>query len=88
MPIPDEATVRAKLRTFVRDTFLYMKPKFQLNDDDRLLQKGVVDSMGVMEVLTFMETEFSVTVPGEDLTEENLGSISAMAGYLAGRARK
>lgn len=88
MPIPDEATVRAKLRTFVRDTFLYMKPTVQLNDDDLLLQKGVVDSMGVMEVLTFMETEFGVAVPGEDLTEENLGSISAMAGYLGGRAPK
>ena len=32
MPIPDEATVRAKLRTFVRDTFLYMKPKVQLDE--------------------------------------------------------
>ena len=86
MSMPDDAVVRAKLRAFVRETFLYMKPKFELGDDDLLLKKGIVDSMGVMEILTFMETEFGVAVAGEDLTEENLGSISAMARYL-GRAR-
>ena len=87
MSMPDDAVVRAKLRAFVRETFLYMKPKFELGDDDLLLKKGIVDSKGVMEILTFMETEFGVAVAGEDLTEENLGSISAMARYL-GRGRR
>ena len=83
MPALDHSAIREKLRAFVQEQFLYMKPDFQLNDDDLLLKKGVVDSMGVMEVLSFLDEEFGVDVPATDLTEANLGSISAIARYIA-----
>ncbi len=84
----DENAVREKLRAFVRENFLYMKPDFPFSDDDDLLKTGIVDSMGVMEVLAFLDEEFGVEVPGEDVTEANLGCISAMARYLVTAAGK
>ena len=74
-----------RTRTYVRDNFLYMLPDFLLGDDDPLLAKGVIDSMGVLELLSFLETEFGVSVPDEEVTVANLGSLSAIARFVAAK---
>lgn len=80
-----DAEIRQRLRAFLQDNFLYMKPDYVLADDDSLLQKGVVDSMGVMEVLAFLEGEFGVTPADDEITEANLGSVAAIAAFVAAR---
>jgi acyl carrier protein len=85
MTVPE---ILERTRAFVRETFLYMRPDFPLGDRDRLLAKGIVDSMGVAEVLGFLEAEFGVTVADDDITEENLGTLSAIAHYVAARVRR
>ena len=77
-----EAEILAAVRQFVRDNFLYMKPGFVLGDDDSLLKKGVVDSMGVMEMLGFLEERFGVSPDDNELTESNLGTIRAIAQFV------
>lgn len=72
----------ARLRTFVDDNFLYMRPEFDLENDASLMGEGIVDSMGVAEMIYFLEEEFGVTVEDQDITEENLGSIDAIAAYV------
>jgi len=78
-----EATVLARTRAFVNETFLYMRPGFALADTDRLLQRGVIDSMGVMELIAFLRSEFGVVVADEDITETNLGTLADIARYVA-----
>jgi len=75
-----------RVREFVRQNFLYASPDAQLADSDQLLEAGVVDSMGVIEMLEFIQHEFGVTVPDEDVTEANLGSMSAIAAYVVARS--
>jgi acyl carrier protein len=77
-----EHDAMVRVRRFVEESFLYMRPDFVLGDDDRLLQKGVLDSMGVMELLGFLEEAFGVTVPDADLTEEHLGTLRGIAAYV------
>lgn len=74
--------VSARIHSFVQDNFLYMRPDFELREDDPLLSNGILDSMGVMEMIGFLETELGVTVADDEITEENLGSISAIVGYV------
>ena len=78
--------VIARLHTFIEENFLYMRPDFQLGENDSLLGKGIVDSMGVMEMIDFLGTEFGVTVADSDITEENLGTLSAIASYVTKHA--
>ena len=52
-----EAEILPRVRSFVRDNFLYMHSDFELADDDRLLEKGVLDSMSIVEMISFIETE-------------------------------
>ncbi|MBL8985077.1 MAG: acyl carrier protein [Gemmatimonadales bacterium] len=76
-----ESEVVAKVREFIVDNLLYMRPGFVLGDDDRLLEGRILDSMGVVEVLTFLTTEFGIRVPEADIRESNFGSLRAIARY-------
>ncbi|HTI03940.1 MAG TPA: acyl carrier protein [Gemmatimonadales bacterium] len=78
----DEAAILARTRAYVHDTFLYMRPGFSLGDQDRLLQRGVIDSMGVMELIAFLRSEFGVVVADDDITESNLGTLADIARYV------
>jgi len=83
----DEPDILARTRTFLYDTFLYMRPGFAVGDSDRLLQRGVIDSMGVMELIGFLRSEFGVVVANEDITEQNLGTLADIARYVAAKHR-
>ncbi len=54
----------------------------RLAPDDELLLDGVLDSLGVMRLVEFIESETGVRIPPQDVTLENFHSISAIAGYL------
>jgi acyl carrier protein len=79
------AHVIERTRAYITENFLYMRRDFRLDDNDSLLGSGIIDSMGVMEVIAFIETEFGVDVDDEEVTEENLGSIRAISRYVVAR---
>jgi len=82
-----ENEILTRLRAFLQETFLYMRPDYVLSNDDSLLQKGIVDSMGVMDVLGFLEETFGVTPADDEVTEANLGTPRAIARFVAGKLR-
>ena len=77
-----ESEIIARVRGFIEENFLYMRPEFELADDDRLLERGVVDSLGVVEMLTFIENEFGVCAAEEEISEANLGSLRSVARFV------
>jgi acyl carrier protein len=72
------------LTEFVRNELLHGR-KVTLTDDADLLSAGIVDSLGILRLVAFMEQRFGVKVPDEDVVFENFQSIDAMAGYVTGR---
>jgi acyl carrier protein len=74
-------TTLERIRQFI-DTNFYVSDKSLLKDDSSLLEKGVIDSTGVLEVVTFIETEFGLTVEDAELLPENLDSIGQIAAYV------
>lgn len=75
----------SRTRTYIRKNFLYTRPEFELADDADLLGDGIIDSMGIMELIEFIEEAFGVEIADEEITEENLGTISSITGYVAGK---
>ena len=67
----DEAAILARTRAYVTETFLYMRPGFTLADQDRLLQRGVIDSMGVIELVEFLQETFAIKITDTEITEAN-----------------
>jgi acyl carrier protein len=82
--VPTDGIV-STVRAYVRENFLYARPDLVLADDGRLLEKGVIDSMGVIELVEFLQEKFAIRVADEEITEDNLGSIAAIARYVSGK---
>ena len=84
-PVLNDTDVRGRIRSYVEATFLPKHPDFKLRDDDGLLKKGIVDSMAAIELIKFLEAELGIEICGDDITEENLGSVSAMTRFVVGK---
>lgn len=80
-----ELQVRQRIRAYIVENFLYMRPDFAFGDDDSLLRKGVFDSLGVMEVIGFVEETWGFQVPQNEITETNFGTVAGIAKYVSGR---
>jgi acyl carrier protein len=79
MPVSDD---RAKIARFLTTNF-YVADAGSLADDASLLDQGIVDSTGVLEVITFLETEFAIKVEDAEMTPDNLDSISNLVAFVA-----
>jgi len=73
--------LKQQIRAFIVENFLFGDAN-GLKDDSSFLDEGIMDSTGVLELVTFLEEEFSVTVEDEDLIPENLDSINNVTAYL------
>jgi acyl carrier protein len=85
MHLMDQDTVLVRTRAFLQDAFLYMRPGLALGDSDRLLDKGIIDSMGILELIGFLQSEFGVGVRDDDINEDNLGTVADIARYVMSR---
>ena len=73
------------IRQFLADAFPLSVEVDDLGDDDSLLDTGVLDSMGVLELVAFLEEQYQIEVPDEDLRPENLDSIARIIAYVGAR---
>lgn len=70
------------VRTFIVQNF-YVPDSGALADDTSLLDRGIVDSTGVLEVTAFLEKEFGIRVEDAEIVPENLDTIGAIAAFVA-----
>ncbi len=80
-----EHEVAERTRKYLIENFLYMRRDFRLQDDDPLLAKGVIDSLGVMEVVEFVAKSFEIEVEPAEITEDNFGTVTAIARYVVAK---
>jgi acyl carrier protein len=74
--------VQARVRSFIEENFLFREDLAGLSDSDSLLESGIMDSTGILELVAFLETEFPIQLADADIVPENLDSIGAIANYL------
>ena len=78
--------VKTEVRNFILDNFMMGMEQGELGDRDSLLDKGIVDSTGVLELVGFLEETFEIQIEDEELIPENLDSVDKIVGYI-GRKR-
>ena len=72
---------RDRVRAFIKENFLFGNDD-ALKDDTSFLNEGILDSTGILELVSFLEEEFSITIEDEELLPENLDSINNVLAYL------
>ena len=75
--------MRDQLRAFIETNLV--DDGDSVADEDELLIDGIVDSIGVTRLISFIDSEFAVKVPPRDVTIDNFRSISVIAAYVAAR---
>lgn len=73
--------IKEKLRDFVIRNF-YVPDASVLQEGDSLLDGGIVDSTGVLEIIDFIESEFKIVVEDQEMVPENLDSIENIAAFI------
>jgi acyl carrier protein len=80
MPSPD--AIEQEVRQFLRDNFPLSADGIDLNREDSLIEVGVIDSTGVLELIGFIEEHYELTIADEEVLPENLDSIANITRFV------
>jgi acyl carrier protein len=72
----------ATLREFIAENFLF-RADADVSDSQSLLDSGVIDSTGVLELIAFLEQTYGIRVADEEIVPDNLDSVDNMTRYLS-----
>ncbi|MDN5995173.1 acyl carrier protein [Acidipropionibacterium jensenii] len=78
----DDATLREKVRGFVLEDLLLGDSERLPSDDSSLLETGVIDSTGILELIEFLEQNFAIQVADNETIPENLDGIDRVVSYV------
>lgn len=74
--------IRAELTEFIVTNYLFGDVARTPRDDDDLVEEGVIDSTGVLELIEFLESHFGIEVTEAETLPRNLGSISGLTRFV------
>jgi acyl carrier protein len=75
----DEEKTMAKIKTFLAQQFPMTK---NVGNDEPLLKNGLIDSLGILEVVSFLENEFGIVLSDEELLPENFESVGSLSNFV------
>ncbi len=74
--------VREQIRNYIAETFLFSDDGFNMSDDVSFLDEGIIDSMGVLELIMFTEETFNISVEDDEIKPENFDSVNKLHDYI------
>ena len=74
--------IKPQIRQYIAADLLFSNNGFKYDDDASFLEEGIVDSLGVMDLVFFIEETFGVTVEDHDLTPDNFDSVNKLADFV------
>jgi acyl carrier protein len=73
--------IEAQIRKFIGDHFPSAR-RAKLGSQDALLENGIIDSLGVLDLVSFMEETFAIAVMDEELLPENFQTIERLTAFI------
>lgn len=78
--------IKEKIRGYVLENYLFTNDQDALGDDDSFLEKGIIDSTGILEIIYFLEDEFGVIMSDDEMTPENLDTVSRIVAFVESKS--
>ena len=79
------ADIERQVRVFIEDNFLFREDRTELSETESLLEAGLIDSTGILELVGYLEATFGIRMADAEIVPENLDSIVRIAAYVAGK---
>lgn len=80
--IATEQELQKSLRDFIVENFLFGQDDPSIKSDTSLLEKGVIDSTGVLELVSMIEAKHKIKVDDNELVPDNFDSIARLSSYI------
>ena len=74
--------IRQQIRQFIAENFLFVDDGHDLDDTASLMDEGIVDSMGILELILFIEETFHISVDDDEIEPDNLDSVDNLYNYI------
>jgi len=80
--VPNSISIEQSVRKFIKENLLYGDTEVLLDGNASFLQAGLIDSTGILQLVTFLEEEFAFRVADSEVLPENLDSVTRIVGYV------
>lgn len=81
-----DTQIRAEVTEFIVTNYLFGDVTQAPRDEDLLVEEGIIDSTGILELIEFLEERFGIEVAEADAVPENLGTISSLTQFVVSKS--
>jgi acyl carrier protein len=75
-------SIKQDIKTYILENYLFTDDDSQLSSSDSFLEKGILDSTGILEVIYFIEDEYGIRVEDDEIFPENLDSVESLVVFV------
>lgn len=75
-------SIEKKLRQYVLNNYLFTDDESALVNEDSFLERGIIDSTGILEMISYINKEYNVVISDDEMIPENLDSINNMVAFI------
>jgi len=80
--------IEPQIRNFITQNLLYSTEGFSYTDEASLLRKGIIDSLGVVELVEFVQKQFGIQVNQQEVVPDNFDSVARLSAYVRQKLQK
>ncbi|MEA5510552.1 acyl carrier protein [Crocosphaera sp. UHCC 0190] len=77
-----EQEVQQVVKKHIAEQFMYDKPEVNLDNDLPLIEQGIIDSVGIFQMISFLEDKFQVILDPDEVLLENFETVSAISSFV------
>lgn len=74
--------IQKKIEEYIVNNFLFGDDSLKINNSDSFMERGIIDSTGMLELITFTEEEFSIEIEDDEMIPENLDSLNNISSFV------
>jgi len=82
----DTISIAPTIRDFIAQNFLFSDKGFHFSDEASFLEEGIIDSLGIIELVAFVEKSFGISVADSELLPSNFDSVSKLAAFISSKS--
>ncbi len=75
-------SIEDKVKEYILENYLFTDDMSVLGNDDSFIEKGIIDSTGILEVIFFLEETFNIAVEDDEMVPENFDSVNNIAAFV------
>ena len=81
----DMTSITPEIRDYISRNFLFSDKGYNYSDDASFLEEGIIDSLGIIELVSFVEKKFGISVADHELLPNNFDSVSKLSSFITGK---